>query len=199
MVKRMRWGLMRRLKRGNKLMLFLTYRCNLDCEYCSLRYIGPRVESTEIGLEDWKYIICNFPIRLREIRICGGEPLVMPYYSELVNWLIDRGLYVMVFTNLSVVKLDVIRSDQLIYDATFHKGGGSTAITSAITWERNLKTYRKYYRVNAHQIEDETIKGIKVGPKCYVEYGHTCVGFMYNPAGKLSAGFIKMLEGEYDK
>lgn len=187
----MRWGLMRRLKRGNKLMLFLNYKCNLNCSYCSLGYIGKRVESTEIGLEEWKYIIRNFPIRLREIRISGGEPMLMPYYSELINWLLDRGLYVMVFTNLSVVKLDVKKTDRLIYAATYHKGMDKDK------WSRNFSTYRKHYTINAHQIQDETIKGINVGERCYREYGDTCVGFMYNPAGKLSVGFIPMLEGEY--
>ena len=183
------WGLMRRLHRGTKLMLFLNYKCNLNCDYCSLGYIGKRVESETIELDDWKYLVESFPLKLREIRISGGEPMLMPYYAELINWLLDRGFYVMVFTNLTVLNFDVKPNSRLIYSATYHKGA------KYWIWKKHLEFYRKRYKVNAQQLEDETISGIKVSPVCDVEYGYTCVGFMYNPAGKLFTGFIKMLEG----
>jgi len=183
------WGLGRRLHRGTKLMLFLNFNCNLKCEYCSLGYIGKRVESKTIELDDWKYLIESFPLKLREIRISGGEPMLMPYYAELINWLLDRGLYVMVFTNLTILNLDVKPSGRLIYSTTYHKGA------NAERWQRNLREYEKKYKVNAHQLEDKTIPTVNVSPECYAEYGSTCVGFMYNPAGKLFTGFIKMLEG----
>jgi len=183
----LRWGLMRRLRRGNKLMLFPTFRCNLTCSYCSIGYLGKRAESTEIGLDDWKYLVRSFPIKLREIRISGGEPMLMPYYSELINWLLDQGLYVMVFTNLSVLKLDVNRSRRLIYMATYHK------CSNVKKFQKNLKEYRKKYRVEVHQIGQEKIRGVSVGLECGLEYGYTCVGFMYDPAGNLHTGFMSLI------
>lgn len=181
------WGLGRRLKPGNKLMLFPTYRCNLNCDYCSLGYLGKRVESREISLEEWKYLINGFPIKLSTIRISGGEPMLMPYYSELVNWLLDRKLYVMVFTNLTILKTDVNPSRRLLYEATYHQS------SNPALWKHNLELYRKKYRVNVQQIAEETIPNVRVGELCHIEYGYSCVGFMYSPSGELHTGFMSLL------
>jgi organic radical activating enzyme len=184
------FGLTRRLKRGSKLMLFLTFKCTINCDYCSLGYFGKRVTSAEISLDDWKYLVESFPVKLREIRISGGEPMLMPYYSDLINWLLDRGLHVIVYTNLSVLKLDVHKSYRLIYIATYHKG------LAKHKFIKNLSAYQKFYNVQTHQIDDETILNIKVGPLCYSEYAYTCAGFMYDPAGNLYRSFDELLEGK---
>jgi len=81
-----RYGLQRRLRRGDSLLLFLTFRCTLHCDYCALKYIdGKYPKSSEITLSDWKRIVKSFPRKIREVKITGGEPMIMPYFTELVN------------------------------------------------------------------------------------------------------------------
>ena len=169
----MRYGIAKRLRRGDSLLLFLTFRCTLQCEYCALKYIdGIYPTSKEIQISEWKRIVKSFPRRIREIKITGGEPMIMPYFSEFVNWLIDEGYFVIVFSNLTVKK-DIKKSNKLLIISTNHKVGNF-----------NLPHYKEH-RVKVEQIEFAEGHADRVKDMCYREYGDTCTGFIYSPEGQL--------------
>ena len=162
-----RYGLQRRLRRGDSLLLFLTFRCTLHCDYCALKYIdGKYPKSSEITLSDWKRIVKSFPRKIREVKITGGEPMIMPYFTELVNWLVDEGYFVLVITNLSI-KRNIKISDRLLISATNH-------VSSKVFHSDYYKDYR---------VKVDVIGNTK--ELCFREYGDTCTGFIYSPEGRL--------------
>ena len=180
-----RYGLQRRLRRGDSLLLFLTFRCTLHCDYCALKYIdGKYPKSSEITLSDWKRIVKSFPRKIREVKITGGEPMIMPYFTELVNWLVDEGYFVLIITNLTVMKLFRL-SDKILISATEHKS------TNHDKWRLNYEFYKNRHRVK-HGVIGDTKE------LCFREYGDTCTGFMYSPEGRLFTHVNEMYE-EYTK
>lgn len=93
--------------KGNKyfalvLMLEPTFKCNLSCQGCGrireysqdLNKMLSVKECTDAANE------CGAKI----VSICGGEPLVYPYISELVNSLVEKGIYVYLCTNGVLLK-----------------------------------------------------------------------------------------------
>jgi len=97
-----KYSILYRLKRGMSISMSLTFRCNLICPYCTMRLngIGPR-EAKETGLDEWKLIIDTFPGRLKEVFITGGEPTLMPYCTDLINYITAKKILVTLFTNLT--------------------------------------------------------------------------------------------------
>jgi molybdenum cofactor biosynthesis enzyme MoaA len=90
-------------KRGAMLNINLLYECNLACTYCSLEMpTGIRPKAKRVGLDDWKNFITYFTSKnkIREVYVSGGEPSLVKYMPELVNWLIGKGFHVALFSNL---------------------------------------------------------------------------------------------------
>lgn len=113
---------MRRLTWGVNISISPTFRCNYDCEYCSMKLQnGKRKITSEVGIDEWLHLVDHFPFRLREVVISGGEPTLVSYFADLVNALLKRGKMVTIFTNLSNERLfDCTPSPRLRIAATFH-------------------------------------------------------------------------------
>lgn len=165
------------------LQLILTYACNLHCSYCSMDMVsGERPNAKIIGIEDWKKRVKGFPAKIREIYIGGGEPTLVKYMPELVNWLLEEGYHVCVFSNLYKPEVfeRVKRSYRLQVRATFHKVDGE----SQERFVKALETARKYVNVNVDEIEKTTIAGTKV--KKFLEMKDLETReFRYAPDGRL--------------
>ena len=181
----MRYGIRRRLTRAQSLLLFLTFWCTLKCDYCALKYIdGKYPKSDEITLSDWKRIVKSFPRKIREVKITGGEPMIMPYFTDFVNWLLDEGYFVLVITNLTIKK-KIKQSDKLLISATRHKNA------RIWHWTKNYVDYKQKHRVKYDVMGDTK-------ELCFREYGDTCTGFMYSPEGRLFTHVNEMYK-EYTK
>ena len=62
----------------------ITDRCNLRCKHCYM-YSG-KAYSNELSLDQWKEIIKSYiDNEGREIIFCGGEPLILKNFSELIK------------------------------------------------------------------------------------------------------------------
>lgn len=142
----MRYGIGRRLTSGIRLTIGLTFRCNLDCRYCMLKYINGKMPGCkELSAKDWLKIIKKFPLKISEISFTGGEPFL---YKDLILLLIilNKLYYITIYTNLMI--RDKILAQQLAkmkkfkLDATYHPQ------YSRVTFEENLKYYRKFCVVN---------------------------------------------------
>lgn len=115
--------------RGIEVAMVVTTRCNLHCNYCPMFYGKeqkwdgkyPRYE--ECTLEEWKEWFERFPFWISQVYITGGEPTLISWIGELVNWLVDRGHHVIMFSNLrNPEPLYVIKkSFRFVYYPTFHQ------------------------------------------------------------------------------
>ena len=124
---------LKRLKRGIRLYVFLSFKCNFDCPHCIAKIPDgkyPHCEK-EKTVEEWIELISNFPVRVREIRITGGEPFENDVTVPLVKWAISEGYFVIIETNLSsnIAKLmhfkklaQLPNTVRLQFYVTYHKG-----------------------------------------------------------------------------
>jgi organic radical activating enzyme len=103
--------------------LALLYECSLNCAYCCLSLsTGKRAKSRRVTLEQWKEFVENFPLKIKELHLCGGEPSLLSWMPRLANWLLDKGHHVTIYTNLhNVETLCRIRpSKRLMIISTYH-------------------------------------------------------------------------------
>lgn len=176
---------------GQRVHCFLTFVCNLDCGYCTLKFAdGEMPVSDTMTLEEWKEVLGKqFPRPIKEVIISGGEPMLMPYFSDLVNWLLhDQKKFVCVFSNLMTTGgLEVKPSVRYRIHATYHHSA------KLERFEKHLALYQKKYRVNIDEImNDDTPKLVTQSwRKPYIEKAETeyCRGFFYSPEGRLFTNF----------
>lgn len=89
--------------RGQEAVAVITARCNLHCEYCPTLILGTTGRHPvykECTLEEWKTFFERHYEWLSHIYISGGEPSLIPWVSDLINWLVDKGHHVTLLTNL---------------------------------------------------------------------------------------------------
>lgn len=149
-----RYGILRRLKRGVTISIMPTFVCNYNCDYCSMRLPnGHRKISKEVALSDWLHMVDNFPYRLREVIISGGEPTLVSYFTDLVDRLLARGLMVTVFTNLSNdILLKNIPHPRLRIVASYHKQ--VSADRFMVRWEAIKK---RGYQITVEEIGEKRL------------------------------------------
>jgi hypothetical protein len=83
----------------NYIGVFLTFRCNLGCNYC-LNHVGDFTSRPELTADEWLDILQN--VRSREdlpITLQGGEPTLHPYFYDIVQKLHAQGHYLDLLTN----------------------------------------------------------------------------------------------------
>ena len=111
---------------GTNLTIFVTWRCNLPCSYCSLLATAPNtrpVSEFELTADEWIDRVRGFPVRLRDIYITGGEPSLYKDTPKLINGLLALGYHVLVFSNLKRGSLfmDIKPHRRFKIQATYHK------------------------------------------------------------------------------
>jgi MoaA/NifB/PqqE/SkfB family radical SAM enzyme len=80
--------------------LEITKACQLTCTHC-LSESHPGAGHGQMALADWKRAIDSAAeLGAETIQLIGGEPTVSPYWAELLEYTLDRGLGVQVYSNL---------------------------------------------------------------------------------------------------
>ena len=131
---------------------------------------GRRPKSKESTLEDWKDYVRTFPKKLKQIVICGGEPTLVSYLADLVNWILDEGYHCYVLTNLYKPEaFDGIKNSyRFKIQATYHHC--SSRVDFLVAYRRLIF---ERYRVDVDEIDDGLPKELdfsKLKP-CYgIEY-----------------------------
>lgn len=88
-----------------EVMLELTDRCNIDCEFCFNKLsVLRRGEGKELTTKEWKGVInkiskASVPV----VRFTGGEPLIMEDIFELMEYACSKGLKVWLNTNATLI------------------------------------------------------------------------------------------------
>lgn len=156
-----KYSLLHRLKRGVSISISPTFRCNYHCDYCTLHIasVNPR-KTKESTLDEWIRFIDNFPLKLKEVHITGGEPTLMPYLNALVVELINRKILVTVFTNLSRT-ITAPPSPFLRIQASYHR-----AQVYLPDFQKELSTLKKRgYQITVDEIGQASMKGTDVKPE----------------------------------
>ena len=101
------------------LSLFVTNKCNLRCKYCFVvdETLPKSILQAQYSLEEIKEIVDQFhAMGTRMIFMLGGEPLVHPQIEEIVNYIVDKGIYLHVITNgtLLAKRLPKVRKAHVI-------------------------------------------------------------------------------------
>ena len=140
--------------RGIRLTMVITTRCNLHCDYCPMFLTDDKYPKfKESTLEEWKEYFTYSPDWYSEIVISGGEPTLVPYLADLINWLIDRGHHVIVYTNLKKPEaFDKVKSSfKFCILPTFHYTDNE---------ERFREAYNKVkgkFRVVSQELKDKKL------------------------------------------
>jgi len=159
------YGILKRLKKGIRIYIFVTFHCQLNCSYCSNKpFEGDELEPDpqmnfvpEMDWRKWVDLIETFPVRVREIVIEGGETLLYPGIGNLINALIASGRFVTLYTNLELLNddLGIEPSNKLRIQASAHLQGRneiSNEFCKAYTENENK------YRIDVDVLGNETRK-----------------------------------------
>lgn len=84
---------------------FMTYECNQRCNYCYLKYWSKFQKNSKVIPFD---TVTKFFLELKNngvntIHLTGGEPLTLPYISELLLFLRQNGFCVSITTNMGLM------------------------------------------------------------------------------------------------
>ncbi len=92
-----------------QLFFELTLRCNEHCWHCGSR-CGD-VKASEMGPYEWKRILDdvkeNFADNLPQINVTGGEPLLYPYFEEVMSYAHELGFKWGMTSNAVLITKDV--------------------------------------------------------------------------------------------
>lgn len=154
----MRFGIRRRLRRGARITIYPTLRCSMDCHYCSQKtYNGAEPPSeNEMTLNEWKEHITALEkyIPIQHATITGGEPFIVRWTPELINWLLDRGILVSAYTNLSSkVSFGVNNSPRYRIITTYHHQSDKKKYLTNL-----LRHAERFYLINVEEIGHSNIQ-----------------------------------------
>jgi len=153
-----RYGFLKRLHRGVRVKIFPTFKCSLNCYYCGNKGEGDNRPSDDnlrrtLSLDEWKWQLSHFPVKIREVVISGGEPTIWPEFIELASWILDQGWFLTVFTNLTNKKLaDLPESNRLRIYATFHG-----RVLKKDIFVRNYAIISKRHRIDVNEIAEQRL------------------------------------------
>jgi len=116
------YSVLYRLKRGRSISVSLTFHCNLACPYCTMLIPdGKRHRVPVSSFEQWRDFFEQYPVKLKEVFISGGEPTLIHHCNQLIRYLIRRRILVAVFTNLTTPTLSYLKpSPYLRINASYH-------------------------------------------------------------------------------
>ena len=115
-------------------------------------------------LEKLKDIIIDFPFRISEVKLTGGEPLLNKELPGMVNWLLDQGIFVTVFSNLtkSEIFLQIKQTYRFRIAASYHSCFDSNKFI------KNYDYLKNYHRIDIEEIGKKTLSISKLKKFCTI-------------------------------
>lgn len=97
----------------NVINFHLTEKCNYQCVYCFSKFKN----SNELNLDDWKKMVDlvdeyfqRNDINDGRISLAGGEPLLVKFLDELINYIYAKNIKISIITNCSLLTKSKIDS-----------------------------------------------------------------------------------------
>src|SRR5207245_10249063 len=88
--------------------LFLTRKCNLACQHCYIEGVGPAKDKDFDLPAIRKLIERAIPYGLKKVKVSGGEPFVRKDVLDILRFLDDNGLEIVLETNGTLFKSDTV-------------------------------------------------------------------------------------------
>lgn len=91
--------------------LEITEACNMNCIHCYGEWGHPIEKSDKyLTCDEWKNVIDRiWDVGCRSIQLIGGEPLISPYFSELLRYAYYKGMkHIDIFTNGTLINEKLI-------------------------------------------------------------------------------------------
>ena len=146
----------------------VTYACNLKCKHCYAT--AGKIWKDELTTKEAKYAIDVFDkTGVTILAFSGGEPLVRPDIFELTKYAADKGMYVAVATNGTLITKEKARE---------MKKAGIQFVQISLDGA-DAKTHDAFRGING--AFDKTVKGIKnsVAENFFVEISTTVTKYNY--------------------
>jgi len=129
----------------------ITRKCNLSCVYC---YVDAKENAEGFTREEaLKLIDESEDIGVLSFNITGGEPLLVPYLKELIEYIYERGMAIGgIFTNGTLLNYDIIRLCEK-YTLTFFvslDGLNSNYILRKSDYNKVVKTIKEMKKYNCY-------------------------------------------------
>ena len=168
-----RYGIMKRFKKGVRLSMALTFRCNLKCPYCVVdKPLGHTPKVKESTFKELTNFVKNrFPYKIREIKLTGGAPELHKDFVKFANWILDQGYFLIIFTNLKRpdILMQLKKSRKLMFIASYHHSKAHDYISmSKELYIRNYILLKNNYRIVVDEIgnspEDKWLEFSRIKP-----------------------------------
>lgn len=105
------------------LRLWPTMRCTRACWYCANWAHGAHIERTELSADAWAAFIAGVE-GVSHVILSGGEPVLHPGFTRIVQACAEKGLITGVYSNCSDEMAEAARSLQprpsLYFDFSYH-------------------------------------------------------------------------------
>lgn len=84
--------------RLERVYIHLTYKCNLNCQYC---YNKEKLNSMEcMSIEEWKKVLEKLDkIGKPILTVTGGEAILYPFFNQFMDMAFKMGFYIELLTN----------------------------------------------------------------------------------------------------
>jgi len=145
--------LLRKIKlfrRGEFMQISLTMRCSLDCVYCCQGFVlGHKPIVKEVGFIPWARFFLRFPYKIKEVYVSGGEPTLHKDFVRIVEFLLLRGYYVKVFTNLKDITkiMQLPKCLRLSIASTYHHK------MPMVHFHNNYKQVKGKFHITVNELE----------------------------------------------
>ena len=143
-----------KFKRGITLQIEPTFRCNQNCPYCINKNGGTEFpkDINPMTKDEWINYIETFPLKIGEIIIGGGEPTLYFNLVNFVNYLLKKGYFVQLFTNLTHPEIlnKINKSIRFRIIATYHEG------------QISVDTFLKNLSILNHPVQSQSFSPLKV-------------------------------------
>jgi MoaA/NifB/PqqE/SkfB family radical SAM enzyme len=108
---------------GLRVDSLITFDCTFACDYCYRMVTGKRPKSEVKKLYEWKKFINEFPEKIKVMGITGGEPTIMWWLPDYINFLHEKKIHVNLFTNLAFPEriFEVKQISNFTVIASFHE------------------------------------------------------------------------------
>lgn len=172
-------------------ILFTTY-CNRSCPYCFALDVMDACTSREITMSEL-INIADMLVESGKLQtgILGGEPTLHPYFPEMINYLLLRGIHTTVFTN-------GLGPDRLLKDPRLHKERSwlkfvvninHPADETALNSERQLTFLKSYapqcdLSVNIYRLDRDPVFVADIAREADLHDGRVRVGLAQPIAGE---------------
>jgi len=153
-----RYTLVKAFKRGGFITISPSFKCNYACKYCLLKINGKMPDNKTLDLSEWKRFLSDYNSvhKLREVILSGGEPTMLPYFTELCHWILFvKKWHLRIYTNFSdYTLLKVKPSTRLRIHASFHMG------IDPVEYTRRYKRINKVHKVEVDELTTHASKKV---------------------------------------